>query len=381
MKFAFTLLLYPLFVYSEICKEEVNVNISDIIFGLKDDTPSEIIDTYIEASSMCMHDINKNNVHKLKTGNNICMTQSSCRMCGTIMESNNNCKPCCYECRCVGCSWNRGPGTNWLGHERVCDSCCIQEEEPCSSYFSQCYGCNMANEGDKSCRSCCNQCRCEGCGKDEERNGWQKNMYGDYVCDDCCSSRRNLYTNITTTKEINTKEINTKEINTKEIDNTKEQISELSEIYVYYKLSVCMDEVSPLDFAETYYNDHKDMLDDFLNELHYCYENRTQFINTWASLTAERGLDLSLMARDDSRDTSTILFGYTGMEVSEAEVKTYYSSESHKATSHMFFYGALGFVVISISAIITTFVVVLVTNKRKEEKAKLIANIGKSDEV
>lgn len=47
----------------------------------------------------------------------------------------------------------------------------------------------------------------------------------------------------------------------------------------------------------------------------------------------------------------------------------------------MLFYGALGFVVISISAIFTTFVVVLITNKRKEEKAKLIANIGKSDEV
>ena len=206
MKIVFTL-LYPLLVYSEICKEEVNVNISDIIFGLKHDTPSEIIDTYIEASSMCIHDINKNNVVKLNTGNNICNTQSSCKMCGTIMETSDNCKPCCNQCRCVGCSWNRGPGTNWLGHERVCDSCCVQEEESCSSYISQCYGCNMANEGDKSCQSCCNQCRCEGCEKDEERDGWQKNMYGDYVCDDCCSSRRKLYTN-----------------------NTEKSISELSEL-------------------------------------------------------------------------------------------------------------------------------------------------------
>ena len=364
MKFAFTL-LYPLLVYAEMCKEEVNVNISDIIFGLKDNVPSEIIDTYIEASSMCMHDINKNNVNTLNTGHNGCNIYS-CKSCGTIMETNNNCKPCCNECRCVGCSWNRGPGTNWLGHERVCDSCCVQEEESCSSYFSQCYGCNMANEGDKSCQPCCNQCRCEGCDKNEERNGWQKNVYGDYVCDECCSSRRRLYTN------------NTKEITTKEINNTEEQISEL---YIYYKLNVCMEKVSPLDLTETYYKDYKEMLNDFQNELHYCYENRTQFISTWASLSAEQGLDLSLMTRDDSRDTSIILFGYTGMEVSEAEVKTYYSSESHKATSHMFFYGALGFIVISISAIITTFIVILITNKRKEEKAKLIANIGKSDEV
>jgi hypothetical protein len=206
------------------CKEEVNVNISDIIFGLKDDVPSEIIDTYIEASSMCMHDINKNNVNTLNTGHSGCNIYS-CKSCGTIMETNNNCKPCCNECRCVGCSWNRGPGTNWLGHERVCDSCCEQEEESCSSYFSQCYGCNMANEGDKSCQPCCNQCRCEGCGKDEERNGWRKNTYGDYVCDQCCSSMRRLYTN--NTEEINTKEINTTEINTieiiiKEINNTEE---------------------------------------------------------------------------------------------------------------------------------------------------------------
>ena len=55
----------------------------------------------------------------------------------------------------------------------------------------------------------------------------------------------------------------------------------------------------------------KKFVNDFQNELHYCYENRTQFISTWASLSAQRGLDLSLMARDDSRDTSTILFGYT----------------------------------------------------------------------
>jgi hypothetical protein len=362
------------------CKEEVNVNISDIIFGLKEDVPFEIIDSYIEASSMCMHNVNKNNVKKLSTGNNICNSQASCRMCGTIMETNNNCPSCCETCRCVGCSWNRGSGII----ERVCDSCCVQGEETCSSYIGDCFGCNMANEGDKSCRPCCNQCRCEGCGSNNERNGWQKYLYGDYVCDECCSSRRRLYTNNTTTKEINTKEVNTKEINTKEINtkeiNNTEEVN-ISETYVYYKLSVCMDEVSPLDLTKVNYNDYKEMLNDFQNELHYCYENRTQFISTWASLSAEQGLDLSLMARDDSRDTSIILFGYTGMEVSEAEVKTYYSSESHKATSHMFFYGALGFIVISISAIITTFVVVLVTNKRKEEKAKLIANIGKSDEV
>lgn len=365
MKFVFTLLLYPMLVCAKICKEEVNVNISDIIFGLKDDVPSEIINTYIEASSMCMHDINKNNVNKLNAGNNICNTQSSCRMCGTIMETNNNCKTCCDECRCVGCSWNRGPGFT----DRVCDSCCIQGEEICSSYISNCYGCKMANEGDKSCQSCCNQCRCEGCGKDDERNGWQKMVYGDYVCDECCPSRRKLKINNTSKTSKNIK---------RNISNSEEQISEL---YVYYTLKVCMDEVSPLDLTKTYYTDYKEMLNDFMNELHYCYENRTQFIKTWSSLSAEQGIDLSLMARDDSRDTSTILFGYTGMEISEAEVKTYYSSESHKATSHIIFYGALGFVVISVSLIIISFVVVLITNTRKEEKAKLVANIGKSDEV
>lgn len=372
MKF---ILLYSLFVmnggYSKMCKEEVSVNISDIIFGLKDNVPSEVIDSYIEASSMCMHDINKNNVNRLSTGNNMCNTQESCRVCGTIIETNNNCKTCCNECRCVGCSWNRGPGTNWLGHERMCDSCCVQGEEICSSYIGDCYGCNLSNEGDNSCKSCCNQCRCEGCDKDDERDGWQKIVYGEYVCDECCSSRRYLYANNTNRKAK-------EEIKTNKTSNAEER---MSEIYVYYQLSVCMDEISPLDFTEKYYTDYKEMLNDFTNELHYCYENKTQFISTWASISAEQGLDLSLMTRDDSKDTSKILFGYIGMEVSDAEVKIYSSSGSHQATSHIYFYGALGFVIISISAIITIFVVVLIINKRKEKTAKLIANIGKSDEI
>lgn len=337
--------------YSEPCREEVNVNISDIIFGLIDDVPSEIINSYIKASSMCMHDVKKSNVKMLNTGSNICNRETSCKMCGTIMETNNNCKSCCGVCRCVGCSWNRGPGTNWFGHERLCDSCCVQQEEICESYLYDCFGCNMANEGEKSCKSCCNQCRCEGCHIDDERNGWQKYIYGDYVCDDCCSSRRHL------------------------------SMQEMSETYVYYGLSVCMDAVSPLDKTEVYYRDYKEMLNDFVNDLHYCYENKTQFITTWATLSAAQGLDLSLMTRDESRDTTTILFGYTGMEVSEAEVKTYYSSDSHKATSHMIFYGAIGFIIISMSAIFATYVIVRKINEKKEEKAKLLANIGKSYEI
>lgn len=93
-----------------------------------------------------------------------------------------------------------------------------------------------------------------------------------------------------------------------------------------------------------------------------------------ASISANKGLDLNLMVRDDS-EPSTLLFGHTGMEISNAQVKTYKSSNSHRSTSHMIFYGALGFVTISLFAIISTATVIYVFNKRKKNNAKFISEI------
>lgn len=126
-----------------------------------------------------------------------------------------------------------------------------------------------------------------------------------------------------------------------------------------------------LDTNKQVYTNHEEMLQDYNDELHSCYENKSHFVDTWASISANNGLDLSLMVRDD-RDLTTILFGYTGMEINNAQVTTYSSSNSHRATKHMLFYGILGFFVISIFAVTSTFIVVYKINKRKEENMKLL---------
>jgi hypothetical protein len=340
------------------CYTEVSINVSDIIFGLKPETPIEIIDSYIEASSTCMHQINKNNMKRqdgqavlLRTGDNtICSSsKASCRLCGTIYETDRNCKQCCEGCRCVGCEWNRGAGTNWLGDERVCDTCCSEPTNICSLYYMDCFGCKMPIEGTTSCKECCGICRCEGC-NNNFRTNWQQNMYGDYVCDPCCDRRLEGDSNLQKRRRLEEYEIN-----------------------VYYNMNICMDEITPLDTNKQVYTNHEEMLQDYNDELHSCYENKSHFIDTWASISANNGLDLSLMVRDDrDRDLTTILFGYTGMEINNAQVTTYSSSKSHRATKHMLFYGIIGFLVISIVAVTSTFIVVYKINKRKEENMKLL---------
>ena len=330
-----------LFASSVCLNDVVSVNVSDMLIGLKMNTPPEVIDAYIEASGKCINDIQTRKIVALNTGNNICEEHSSCQWCGTIAETKNNCKECCNICRCVGCEWNRGIGINWYGQERVCDECCVEpeEEDKCESYMRECYGCKLSNEGAKSCKTCCGQCRCEGCSSNNVRYGWLKEIYGDYVCDECCDTHRR--------------------IQEPEPEPEPEQ-----DIQIYYNLKACI----------ITNDDIQRILENYNNQLHNCYQNRSQFINTWASLTADQGIDLSLMVRDEmDNDYSTILFGYNGMEIDNAQVTSYESSESHKATSYMIFYGALGFIIVSISAVISTAIVVRVKNKRKEQNARLLS--------
>lgn len=256
--------------YSNInCRNRVSVNVSDIIFGLKGDVPVDIINSYITASAGCLKGVDKNNlspqesqIRTLNTGNNICNSHSSCRWCGSIFENENNCESCCDGCRCVGCEWNRGVGINTLGYSRVCDNCCVQGIEVCTSYISDCYGCKMTNEGDKTCKDCCGICRCEGCSKTNERNDWQKNIYGDYVCDDCCEERR-LQTNIS---------------------NGDTEF----ETYIYFNIDVCMEDIKPLNTSKSNYINYIDMLNDFSEELHLCYEDKDKFINSWVATSSTK---------------------------------------------------------------------------------------------
>lgn len=327
------------------CYNKVSVNVTDMIIGLKMDTPIEVLDAYVETSGMCINEINNNNIKRqpeqivpLNTINNIC-SEYSCKWCGTISETNKNCQACCNKCRCVGCPWNRGLTTNWYDVERLCDSCCVEPEIKCSAYINECYGCNLLIEGSKSCKTCCGECRCKGCNTNNQLSGWLKQLYGDSVCDECCHTR---------------------------------QLDPLQEIQIYFNINVCMDNVKPLNTTNIQYTNYKDMLYDFNNELHKCYQNKTQFINNWSLITSNKGMDLSLMMRDENYDLSTILFGYTGMEIQNAQVISYDSSERHKSTSHMLFYSAIGFIIISISAILSTAIVTKVLNKRKEQNEKLL---------
>jgi hypothetical protein len=113
-----------------------------------------------------------------------------------------------------------------------------------------------------------------------------------------------------------------------------------------------------------------------------CYEDRETFMNSWSSLCAESGIDLSLMARQ-SGDTSRILFGVGYIDSESAKVTTYSSDDSHRSTSHMIFYSALGFVMISAFGVVGTAVVVKLLNKRKEEEdeqaAKWVSEMGSVD--
>lgn len=138
--------------------------------------------------------------------------------------------------------------------------------------------------------------------------------------------------------------------------------------FVNYELDVCMDDISPLETTTSSYVDYNDMLIVMESDLATCYDDKEVFLDSWSSLCTQSGIDLSLMARTEG-DTSTIMFGATGFDAENAVVTTYTSDESHRSTSHMIFYSALGFVTLSAFAIIGTALVVRVLNKRKEEEA------------
>jgi hypothetical protein len=132
-----------------------------------------------------------------------------------------------------------------------------------------------------------------------------------------------------------------------------------------FNINVCMDDVTPLDPNTNYYTHYERMLQDFQTELQECYEDRETFLESWSSLAADSGIDLSLMARDDA-GKSNILFGMNDLDTTNAAVTSYDSSGSHRSTSHMMFYSALGFVTVSAFAVFGTALVVQVLRKRRE---------------
>ena len=199
-----------------------------------------------------------------------------------------------------------------------------------------------------TCRDCCGECRCMGCHPDK----W----WG--MCEDCCE-----------------------EDDTRRLSGAVSSSAAGSGMSVDFTIDVCMDDVSPLDPSSTYYVDFESMIEDFTAELAACYADKDEFSDRWASLAADSGIDLSTMARSDTG--GTIMFEMEGVDKDHAKVTTYSSDESHRSTSHMIFYGALGFVSVSAFAVMGTAVVVKVLNKRKELKreqtAKWVSEMTNAD--
>ena len=183
-----------------------------------------------------------------------------------------------------------------------------------------------------TCRDCCGYCRCMGCDPDKH---WG-------MCEDCCDDRRL----------------------SKGDDSVRKRSSD-------FTVDVCMDDIKPKDPTATYYVDYEDMIDDFEKELKACYSDKDNFKSMWSAVLAAAGLDLSSLARDG--DTTNIMFDMEGIDKEGAQVKTYSSDESHRSTSNMFFYSALGFVAISVFAVVGTAIVVRVFNKRNEQRAEQAA--------
>ena len=142
-----------------------------------------------------------------------------------------------------------------------------------------------------------------------------------------------------------------------------------------FKIDVCMANVNPLVATDKYYTDYTKMLDDFKDELNACYSAKDTFMDTWSALCVDVGIDLPSLARN----RESIMLGMYDMDTENAVV-TDESDNSHRITSQMIFYSALGFVTLAAFAVFGTAVVVRVLNKRQEDRDTK-ASLGFPDDL
>jgi hypothetical protein len=255
---------------TDTCVNRVKVLATDLVYGLKDDVPVEVIEAFVTASSQCLACVDSSDV-EAKTE--------------TADESVLSYNECMWYCWCCTEFWCQ----DWEGNN-FCPEQCYDDFATCAP-----------------------------------------------------SERRVLFGEDETTADPT---------------------------FMNFEIDVCMDDMTPLDGSQSSYVDYDRMLDDFLDELTACYADRDAFMTTWSDLCSESGIDLSLMARaSGARGTDTIILGAPGLDTEHAEVTTYSSDDSHRSSSLMIFYSALGFVALSAFAVVGTAVVVKVLNKRKEEEA------------
>lgn len=202
-----------------------------------------------------------------------------------------------------------------------------------------CKGCGLPSEDKKNCKQCCGVCRCMGC---EWNYGNDRKATRKKRCDKCC-------------------------VDPNEENNDRRRLAADADTFIEFKIDVCMDDLTPLDSEDAFYSDYADMLDDFQTELQECYDDKDGFMSRWSSLAANHGIDLALLARDDG-GTSRILFGMDDMDTENVAVTSSDSSGSHRSTSNMMFYSALGFVTVAAFAVFGTALVVQVLRKRRESK-------------
>jgi hypothetical protein len=105
-------------VKAEVCEQRVKVEVTGVVDGLMTDVPQAVYDAFVAASAACLQCVDESNAHAMSSGHHGC-NYNKCKGCGEQYETWKNCRSCCGECRCMGCSWNYGSGGN-----RECDRCC-----------------------------------------------------------------------------------------------------------------------------------------------------------------------------------------------------------------------------------------------------------------
>eukprot|EP00603_Paraphysomonas_imperforata_P001061 CAMPEP_0114426830 /NCGR_PEP_ID=MMETSP0103-20121206/8012_1 /TAXON_ID=37642 ORGANISM="Paraphysomonas imperforata, Strain PA2" /NCGR_SAMPLE_ID=MMETSP0103 /ASSEMBLY_ACC=CAM_ASM_000201 /LENGTH=312 /DNA_ID=CAMNT_0001595827 /DNA_START=21 /DNA_END=959 /DNA_ORIENTATION=+ len=87
------------------CKNRVKVSVTDMIQGLKDDIPSEVISAFVETSAECMQCVDTSDVKAFNTGDDTALTWAECRnLCWCCRnhhcqdeDGNHQCPAQCFD--------------------------------------------------------------------------------------------------------------------------------------------------------------------------------------------------------------------------------------------------------------------------------------------
>jgi len=147
--------------------------------------------------------------------------------------------------------------------------------------------------------------------------------------------------------------------------------------HISFQIDVCMDDITPLDSSSSsYYEDYTAMINDFTSQLTECYAQTEDFYNSWSSLCAESGVDLSLATstRDPTFLRTPVLLSEPFVNIENAKVISYSSSDSHRSTANVLLYAGVGIAAVSAFAVVGAVVVVNLLKKRAEAEDEKALN-------